>query len=205
MGFADDRLQLVRREGRQVGVRGAVLPPDAMILMKSAPSLTSWRTALANTVGAVGLAAEPVEVTAGDRHRPARDDHARPVGDASLDRLADGEGDPPLRAVLADRGDARNRSIARALTVARTSSRSSSWTARSSPRVPSPMPTRWVCPSTRPGQDRRVAVLVRRRHHAVGRPDLRSTADGPDRAALDQDGRILQAGRRPTRRAGGRP
>ena len=43
-------------------------------------------------------------------------------------------------------------SIARALTVALMSSRSSPWAARSSPRVPSPMPTRWVCPSTSPGR-----------------------------------------------------
>ena len=55
------------------------------------------------------------------------------------------------------------------------------------------------------GQDRRVPVLVRGRHRAVRRPDLRTTADGPDRPALDQDGGVLErAGARPVEQAGGR-
>ncbi len=119
------------------------------------------------------------------------------------DRLADREGDPPHRAVLADRGDPGMEH--RAGVDGRPDEQQ---VVALGGQVVAARPVAdadEVCmPVDESGQDRRVAVLVRGRCRAVGRPDLGTTADGPDRPALDQDGRILEpAGARPVEQAVG--
>ena len=203
MGLVDDRSQLVRREGRQVRVRGPRAAARRHDLDEVGALLDELADRAPDTVGAVGLAAEVVEVAAGDRHRPARDDHARP---SAMPRLIASRTEKAIRPIepFSRIVVTPEWSIARALTVALMQQQVVALGGDVVAARPVADADEVRMPVDEPGQDRRVAVLVRGRLRAVGRPDLRTTADGPDRPALDQDGRVLErAGARPIEQAGG--
>jgi hypothetical protein len=83
----------------------AVPPPEAMILMWSAPSATSWRTT-ADRVCAVRDAVTPVEVTVAVGEGSATQQQSWTDEVASLNRLAHDECDAITTAVIAQRSHA---------------------------------------------------------------------------------------------------